>query len=113
MKVDNKYEIRYFPMQVDVHPIWRKFMNREDVLAGIERVRSSIAYMSKYAPHKLNKEDMEFMEKPLAELEIAMRKIERIPSSFNFSEEEVNEIRETYKNFREKIEQINLQRISW
>lgn len=111
--MDNRYLNEYFKKQTEVTEVWRKFMEKQDVLASIERVRSSIAYMSNHSPHKLNREDMEFMEKPLAELEIAIRKIKNIPKTFNFSESELEEIHHTYNMLRQKIEDINLKRISW
>jgi len=111
--MENKYSNRYFKKQTEVNEVWRKFMDKQDVLDAIERARGSIAYMSKHLPHKLNKEDMEFMEKPLGELEIAIRKINNIPELFGFNELEIKEIRESYESLRKKVEQIDLQRISW
>ncbi|WP_078410274.1 hypothetical protein [Priestia abyssalis] len=111
--MDNRYSNRYFKKQAEVNEIWRRFMDKQDVLDAIERVRGSIAYMSKHLPHKLNKEDMEFMERPLGELEIAIRKIKNIPELFGFNELEIKEIHEAYEDLRKKVEQIDLQRISW
>jgi len=111
--MDNKYSNRYFKKQAEVNEVWCKFMDKQDVLDAIERVKGSIAYMSKHQPHKLNREDMEFMEHPLAELEIAIRKMKNIPEIFRFNEVELKEIHETYEKLRKEVEQIDLQRISW
>lgn len=109
----NKYSNMHFKDQAERNRIWQKFMNKEDVHNAIERVKGSIAYMSKHPPHKLNREDMEFMEIPLAELEIALRKIKNVPEVFNLNEDEIKLIYENYDKLKQRIEQINIQRISW
>ncbi|MED3728539.1 hypothetical protein [Priestia filamentosa] len=88
-------------------------MSKEDVFNQIKSIKGSIAYMSRHSPHKLAKEDMEFMEEPLAKLEIAIRKIKNIPECFNLTENELQTVHEEYKKLRQEIEKIDLQRISW
>jgi len=109
----NQYANRYFKTQNDVNQVWRDFMSQEDVYQAIERVRGSIAYMSKHAAHKLNGEDMEFMEEPLARLEIGLRKVKNLPDSFKFTNDEWEDIMNSYNELKAKIEKINMQRISW
>ncbi|WP_243357278.1 hypothetical protein [Bacillus litorisediminis] len=111
--MESKYSNRYFKNQDKRNQIWRKFMNNKDVMNAIDRVKGSIAYMSQHHPHKLNKEDMEFMEIPLAELEIALRKIKNVPNIFDFDEDQLKDIHKTYEELKRKIEQIDIQRISW
>jgi hypothetical protein len=108
-----KYANRFFKDFHKRNSIWRKFMNKDDIYNGIERVKGSVAYMSEHPPHKLNGEDMDFMLEPLAELELGLSKVEQMPNSFDFSEEELKEIKESYVKLKEKIEKINMQRLSW
>lgn len=111
--MDNKYSRLYYNNQVETNKVWQKFMDKSDVLDAINNTHGRIAHMSKYSPHKLNKEDMRFLEMPLGELEIALRKINKIPTLFEFDEAEIKEIYESYNILRKKVEEINLQRISW
>lgn len=69
--------------------------------------------MSKLNGDKLQREDIDEMEKELGKCEIALNRIKEFPNLFSFTEEKIGEYVTKYNNLTTNVTEINMRRISW
>ncbi|SDC80965.1 hypothetical protein SAMN05421663_104174 [Terribacillus halophilus] len=109
-----KYSSRYFKDQFSSNKIWASVMGKEGIEMKFNASENLIDYMlKKYRPHKLHREDFEELEISLAEVEIALNKLNSLPERFEVTDEEKAAFIKKYEELCERVERANLQRISW
>ncbi|MED4046795.1 hypothetical protein P4640_27755 [Priestia aryabhattai] len=107
-----KYANKHFN-QHEKDAIWRDINNDADVQRKFNSCRSSIDMTREIAPKDRIREDFVEIEKALAEIEIAFKRIEKLPNNFSFNDNDILKFKEQFRKFEEEASKLNMQRIGW
>lgn len=109
---DRKFKDRYFTSQ-QISAIWRTLNTDQDIERICNGCKNIILYISQHSPNKLQREDIDEMEKELGKFEIAIDRINEFQSMFSYKEEDRNTFIELYEKLVKDVSDINMRRISW
>lgn len=106
------YKHTYFNQHERNH-IWRNINSDEDVQMCINGCLNALKIYEGVPIKNRIREDKEGVERQLGELEIALERIDKFPKQFTFTQEDVKCLKEQFLDFEEKLEQLDMQRVSW
>jgi chromosome segregation ATPase len=111
-KVRYLYANRYYD-DIASNAIWRTINTNSDVEKTFNGAINIIEYFSNKSGGDMVREDTEDMEKRLANIEIAINRVIAFPERFSYSVEEVEKLKERYKELAKKVHDINYRRVCW
>lgn len=112
LKKLNYYSNKYLNFH-ERSAIWRILNEKNDIERAFNGCKNLVSYMGKLHPKKLQREDIVELEKDLAKLEIALKRIEEFPNFFNFTDEDIDGLNRYYEELSEEVHKIDISRVSW
>ena len=92
--------------------VWRSLNSDNDIQRIFNGCGNLISYMFKIA-HKLQREDIEELQRELEKEKIAIDRIEQFPEMFSFTQEQKDELIAQYDKHCEEVHKIDMRRLSW
>lgn len=107
-----KYVDKYYNFH-EKSKVWRNINSDEDVQKCINRGSNALRIYEDISVKDRIREDTEGVERQLADIEIALERIEKLPNLFTFTQEDVKCMKGKFVEFEKQLELLDLQRVSW